>query len=271
MPELPEVETVCSGLRPLIVGQTIVRFDVRIDKLRWPVPPELRLVLPGQTIRTVSRRAKYILIEVDTGTMLIHLGMSGVVQLLQAETPLQKHDHIDLVFSNGNCLRMNDPRRFGAWLWSDGPVADHPRICHLGPEPLSENFNAAILHEQSHSRRVAVKNFIMDQKVVVGVGNIYASEALFRAGIDPIRPAGQISLSRYRKLVIEIKKVLAEAIEQGGTTIRDFTSAEGSPGYFAQRLMVYGREDQPCVACKEPIRNQRIGGRSSFYCPKCQT
>ena len=270
MPELPEVETVCRGLKPLIVGQTIERIVVRVAKLRWPVSPELRLVLPRQVVKSVSRRAKYILIEVETGVILIHLGMSGVVRIVDVDTPLQKHDHVDLVFDNGTCLRMNDPRRFGSWLWSDGSIDDHPRLRHLGPEPLSDAFNALTLHQLSQSRRVAVKNFIMDQKVVVGVGNIYASEALFRAGIDPMLPAGQIRLSRYKKLVSEIKSVLAEAIEQGGTTIRDFTSADGSPGYFVQKLMVYGREEQPCVTCSEPIRNRRLGGRSSFYCPKCQ-
>lgn len=270
MPELPEVETVCRGLRPLIVGQTIERVDVRVEKLRWPVSPELRLVLPRQVVQSVSRRAKYIQIVVETGVLLIHLGMSGVVRVVNVQTPLQKHDHVDLVFGNGSCLRMNDPRRFGAWLWSDGPIADHPRLRHLGPEPLSDNFNALTLHRLAQNRRVAVKNFIMDQRVVVGVGNIYASEALFKAGIDPMQPAGRISLNRYAKLVAQIKDVLAEAIEQGGTTIRDFTSADGSPGYFVQKLMVYGREEQPCVTCGEPIRNRRIGGRSSFYCPNCQ-
>ncbi len=270
MPELPEIETVCRGLTPLIVGQTVERVEVRIDKLRWPIPPELRILLPGQSVLSVSRRAKYILIEVEKGVLMIHLGMSGVVRVVKNETELKKHDHVDLVFSNGTCLRMNDPRRFGAWLWSDGAVESHPRIRHLGPEPLSEHFNASSLFQRAGARRVAVKNFIMDQKIVVGVGNIYASEALFRAGVDPMRPAGEISLARYEKLVDAIKAVLAESIKQGGTTIRDFISAEGSPGYFAQKLLVYGREEQPCVICTEPIRNRRIGGRSSFYCPNCQ-
>jgi formamidopyrimidine-DNA glycosylase len=270
MPELPEVETVCRGLKPLIVGETIKRIDVRIDKLRWPVASELQTELPGQTIRSVSRRAKYILIAVDTGLILIHLGMSGVVRVVESETPVQKHDHVDLVLENGTCLRMNDPRRFGAWLWCAGPLENHLRIHHLGPEPLLDEFNATTLFKRSRGRSVAVKNFIMDQKVVVGVGNIYASEALFRAGINPNESAGLISLRRYKKLVFAIKSVLAEAIEQGGTTIRDFASAEGSPGYFMQKLLVYGREEQPCLICNEPIRNRRIGGRSSFYCPKCQ-
>ncbi len=270
MPELPEVETVCRGLRPLIVGQTIERIEVRVEKLRWPITPELRQILPRQKILSVARRAKYILLEVESGLLLIHLGMSGVVRIVDSKTPLQKHDHVDLVFGNGTSLRMNDPRRFGAWLWSCGPVATHPRLRHLGPEPLSRQFNAAALHRLAISRRIAVKNFIMDQKVVVGVGNIYASEALFRAGIDPARPAGEIGPGRYRKLVAEIKAVLVVAIEQGGTTIRDFTSAEGAPGYFSQQLQVYGREGAPCIVCCTPIRNRRIGGRSSFYCPVCQ-
>lgn len=270
MPELPEVETVCRGLRSLIIGQTITRLDARVDKLRWPIPQGMQSNLSGQTILAINRRAKYILIEVGTGVLLIHLGMSGVAKVVETTTPLQKHDHIDLVFANGTCLRMNDPRKFGAWLWWDGPIEQHPRLRHLGPEPLADDFNAASLHQLAQGRRVAVKNFIMDQKVVVGVGNIYASEVLFRVGIDPLRPANQISLSRYTKLVSEIKVVLAEAIEQGGTTIRDFADAEGKPGYFVQKLMVYGREEQPCLTCKEPIRNRRIGGRSSFYCPKCQ-
>ena len=270
MPELPEVETVCRGLRSQILGQTISGVDVRVEKLRWPIPKDLQMRLSGQTVKAVNRRAKYILIEVGTGVLLIHLGMSGVVKLVETMTPLQKHDHVDLMFSNGTCLRMNDPRKFGAWLWWDRPLNEHPRLRHLGPEPLTDDFNAKSLHRLAQSRRVAVKNFIMDQKVVVGVGNIYASEVLFRVGIDPQRPANQISLSRYKKIVSEIKAVLAEAIEQGGTTIRDFAGTEGKPGYFAQKLLVYGREELPCVNCNEPIRNRRIGGRSSFYCPSCQ-
>ena len=270
MPELPEVETVCSGLRKLIVGQTVDRVEVRVEKLRWSIPKDLHATLAGLTVLAVDRRAKYILIKVETGVLLIHLGMSGVAKVVDVSTPLQKHDHIDLVFANGTCLRMNDPRRFGSWLWWDGPIDEHPRLRHLGPEPLSDDFNATALHRLAQGRRVAVKNFIMDQKVVVGVGNIYASEVLFRVGIDPQRPANQISLQRYKKLVSEIKVVLTEAIEQGGTTIRDFAGAEGKPGYFVQKLLVYGREEQPCMTCQEPIRNRRIGGRSSFYCPSCQ-
>lgn len=270
MPELPEVETVCRGLQPLLVGQTIVRLDIRVAQLRWPFSADMQSALPGQKILSVGRRAKYILIEVGRGVLLVHLGMSGVIRVVDADTPLVKHDHVDLVLANGNCLRMNDPRRFGAWLWTEGAVENHPRLRHLGPEPLTTAFNPEALYRLSKSRRVAVKNFIMDQKVVVGVGNIYASEALFRSGIDPSCPAGDLSLQRYRRLVAEIKDVLLEAVEQGGTTIRDFTSAEGSPGYFVQKLAVYGREEQPCVRCKSSIRNRRIGGRSSFYCPKCQ-
>lgn len=271
MPELPEVETVCNGLRPVIVGQSIKGFDARIEKLRWPIPADLKLILPGQTVLSVRRRAKYILIEVNDGFLIIHLGMSGVARVVDVKTPLLKHDHVDLVFANDTCLRMNDPRKFGAWLWWDGPVDSFPRFLHLGPEPLGDDFNAAYIYHLSQRRRVAIKNFIMDQKVVVGVGNIYASEVLFRVGVDPLRPADQLNRKLYTKLVDEIKSVLRDAITQGGTTIKDFASSEGKPGYFSQKLMVYGREDQPCVNCQEPIRNRRIGGRSSFYCPRCQT
>ena len=270
MPELPEVETVCRGLRSLIVGQTILRVDVRVDKLRWPISKDLPSILSGQSVTAVNRRAKYILIGVDTGVLLIHLGMSGIASIIETTAPLRKHDHIDLVFENGTCLRMNDPRKFGAWLWWERPIEDHPRLRHLGPEPLTDDFSAKSLHRLAQSRRVAVKTFIMDQKVVVGVGNIYASEVLYRVGIDPMCPANNISLIRYKKVVSEIKTVLTEAIEQGGTTIKDFASSEGKPGYFAQKLLVYGREELPCVKCKGPIRNRRIGGRSSFYCPQCQ-
>ncbi len=270
MPELPEVETTRRGIEPHLLNQTVASLVVRQPRLRWPVPALLSELLPGQRVRAVQRRAKYLLLAMDTGTLILHLGMSGSLRVLPASLPAEKHDHLDLVLDNGQCLRLRDPRRFGTVLWQEGDVSNHSLIRHLGPEPLEDDFDGALLHRLAGCRRVAVKNLIMDSKVVVGVGNIYANEALFLARIHPARACGRISKERYGRLAASIKQVLAAAIEQGGTTLRDFSSADGSPGYFALSLNVYGRAGDPCPGCGRPIRQSRIGQRSSFFCNHCQ-
>ncbi len=269
MPELPEVETTRSGIAPHIQGQRISGVVVRQAQLRWPIPANLAELLGGRTVRAVERRAKYLLLRLTNGCLILHLGMSGSLRILPRDTVPGKHDHFDLLFKHC-CLRLRDPRRFGAVLWTDQPLDRHPLIAHLGPEPLSEAFNGAYLHRQAQQRRVAIKNLIMDGRVVVGVGNIYANEALFRAGIHPARPAGRISAARCARLAEEIKQVLAAAIVQGGTTLRDFQQEDGKPGYFAQELLVYGKAGGACPGCGSPLKQQRIGQRSSFYCSRCQ-
>lgn len=270
MPELPEVETSRRGIAPLISGCQIAELILRVDKLRWPLDRGLCDSLPGQTIHSVARRAKYLLLNCDQGTLILHLGMSGSLRVIAAGATENKHDHVDLIFTNGSCLRFNDPRKFGALLWFAGAPEDHPLLASLGPEPLSDQFSGEYLWKSSRQRRIAVKPFIMDQKVVVGVGNIYASEALFRAGIRPDAVAGKVSLVRYQKLVAAIKQILAEAISSGGTTIADFRQADGKPGYFKQQLMVYGREGEPCQNCGRAISCTRLGQRSTYYCRRCQ-
>ena len=271
MPELPEVETVRRGLAPHLLGQTVTAVVVRQPCLRWPVATEWTTRLPGQTLEDVERRAKYLLLHTGAGIALCHLGMSGRLRILPAETPLQKHDHVDVLLANGQCLRFNDSRRFGALLWSSAPAGQHPLLRELGPEPLGEDFSATDLHVRSRGRRVAVKAFIMDQRIVVGVGNIYASEALFAAGIHPLRPAGALSIEEYARLVAAIRAVLEAAIRQGGTTLRDFVGGDGQSGYFQQELQVYGRDRQPCRHCGGAIQRCRIGQRTSYYCPRCQS
>jgi formamidopyrimidine-DNA glycosylase len=270
VPELPEVETTRRGIQPHICGHRIERLIVRQRQLRWPVPKGLERQLAGQRIDSIRRRGKYLLLAVGTGTLIIHLGMSGSLRVLAADLPAGPHDHIDLVLENGKRLRFTDPRRFGTWLWSEKAVDHHPLLASLGPEPLGDTFTGDYLHRTSRGRKQAVKNFIMNSHVVPGVGNIYANEALFRAGIHPARAAGRISRKRYDRLVADIKTVLAEAIRQGGTTLRDFVNGAGKPGYFRQRLQVYGRTGAACPGCATPIRQSRIGQRSSFYCPVCQ-
>jgi formamidopyrimidine-DNA glycosylase len=227
-------------------------------------------LLGGQIIRRVDRRAKYLLLRTDRGTALLHLGMSGNLRVLPSATPPQKHDHVDIELASGYCLRLNDPRRFGAILWAGTPAEQHPLLRHLGPEPLSDDFSASRLHWAALGRRTPVKSYVMNNRVVVGVGNIYANEALFMAGIHPLRAAGRIGRGRYVNLAKAIKAVLSEAIAQGGTTLRDFVSSEGQPGYFQQYLRVYGRDDRPCPSCGRPIRLIRLGQRATYYCPRCQ-
>ncbi len=270
MPELPEVETVCRGIARHISGKTILELILRVPKLRLPLDPQLCHILPGQTICRVSRRAKYLLLETDQGGLLIHLGMSGVLRILPAGTTENKHDHVDLLFTDGTCLRFSDPRRFGLFLYSPVNLPSHPLLRHLGPEPLENSFDGELLYRLSRGKSQPVKIFIMDQQVVVGIGNIYANEALFRAGIDPRRAAGRIGKHRMQRLVLAIKEVLTAAISAGGTTINDFSGSDGSPGYFFQELLVYGRGSAPCRQCGSTISTCRLGQRSTFYCPSCQ-
>ncbi|MFO7604483.1 MAG: bifunctional DNA-formamidopyrimidine glycosylase/DNA-(apurinic or apyrimidinic site) lyase [Gammaproteobacteria bacterium] len=269
MPELPEVETTRRGIEHHLVGQTVAAVIVRQRQLRWPIPTALSRQIKGRSIHGVGRRGKYLLIQFDNGTLIIHLGMSGSLRILDRETPAQKHDHFDLVLNNGQCLRLRDPRRFGCVLWSVDWRQDK-LIKDLGPEPLSADFNAEALYAQSRTRKVAVKNFIMNSHIVVGVGNIYASEALFRAGVRPTRIAGKLTRAETVQLVTVIKAVLQEAIKQGGTTLRDFTASDGRPGYFKQRLAVYGRAGEPCPRCQSIIKQVTLGQRASYYCPACQ-
>ncbi|WP_286237093.1 bifunctional DNA-formamidopyrimidine glycosylase/DNA-(apurinic or apyrimidinic site) lyase [Neptuniibacter halophilus] len=269
MPELPEVETTCRGIRPHIDQRTLVALKVRNPNLRWPVPDFLAGQLAGKQIQGVDRRGKYILLQTDCGEVMLHLGMSGSLRIVDPEVPPQKHDHVDFCFDNGTVLRLTDPRRFGSVLWQ--PAGEHHELLyHLGPEPLGDAFNADYLKQRCKGRKTAIKQVIMDSKVVVGVGNIYATEALFAAGIDPRRGAGNISLERLQRLVTEIKRVLAAAIEQGGTTLKDFVGGDGKPGYFKQKLSVYGRGGEPCVNCMAPLAEVRLGQRATVYCKHCQ-
>ena len=268
MPELPEVEVSRMGISPHLIGQTIKVFVFRTPKLRWDIPQELKK-LEGQVIRNISRRAKYLLIETDEGTAIVHLGMSGSLRVLDADFPPAKHDHVDLKLTNGKILRYNDPRRFGAWLWS-APNESHVVLGHMGPEPLTEEFNADYVAEKAKGKRVAVKQFIMDNKIVVGVGNIYANESLFKSRIHPTRPAGKLTKKEWQLLVENIKATLEIAIQQGGTTLKDFAQADGKPGYFAQELQVYGKAGEPCPECGTIIETLKIGQRNTFLCPLCQ-
>jgi len=268
MPELPEVETTCRGIAPHIVGRCVREVIVREPRLRWPVPDKLNQLMSGAQFLSVSRRAKYLLLETERGIVMVHLGMSGSLRIMPADTPPLFHDHIDVILDDGRCLRYHDPRRFGSFHWLE--AQQHPLLDHLGPEPLSETFSGAYLYERSRGRRIPVKQFIMDGKVVVGVGNIYANEALFMAGIHPARAAGRVAKTRYEHLAIAIKQVLGDAIDQGGTTLRDFVGGDGSPGYFAQQLRVYGRRGQPCRHCLTALKEIRQGGRTTVMCPQCQ-
>jgi formamidopyrimidine-DNA glycosylase len=270
MPELPEVETTRRGIRRALRGRTVTALVLREPRLRWPVDARLAATLAGRRVVDVRRRAKYLLIVLDHGTLIAHLGMSGSLRVLPSGAPLVAHDHYDLRLDSGRCLRFNDPRRFGCLLWTDGDPQDHPLLARLGPEPLGRGFDAGYLAAQARGRRIAIKQFLMDQHVVVGVGNIYASEALFRAGIHPRRAAGRVSRERLGQLVEAIREVLGEAIRQGGTTLRDYVNAAGTPGYFRQKLYVYERAGQPCRSCATPIRQFAQGQRSTYFCPACQ-
>ncbi len=270
MPELPEVETTRKGIEPHLLQQRIKKVIIRQSKLRWPIPATLKQKLKDQIITRISRRAKYLLMQTPAGTVLLHLGMSGSLRIIPAKTPADKHDHVDFVLANNQCLRLHDPRRFGAVLWAGKDPNKHPLICNLGPEPWDNMFNGDYLFNLSRGRKKAIKNFIMDGHVVVGIGNIYASEALFHAGIHPQREAGRISRIRYQRLAENILSILEKAIQAGGTSLKDFVREDGTPGYFKQELRVYGREHETCYICSSRIKRIIIGQRSSFYCSKCQ-
>ncbi|MDM8566028.1 bifunctional DNA-formamidopyrimidine glycosylase/DNA-(apurinic or apyrimidinic site) lyase [Candidatus Halobeggiatoa sp. HSG11] len=270
MPELPEVETIKNGIANHLKGQIIKSVLVRKKQLRWQIPDKLTTILPKQSIIDIKRRGKYLLFECDKGHILIHLGMSGNLRVMPSDTELKKHDHVDIIFTNGLCLRYNDPRRFGCILWTEAPILEHKLLVNQGPEPLEENFNGKYLYARAKKRRVVIKNFIMDSHVVVGVGNIYANEALFAARIHPERAAGKITLAEYKRLATIIKKTLKTAIKMGGTTLRDFTDSAGNPGYFKQALQVYGKDGEICGQCGTIIHVKKIGQRATYYCPICQ-
>ncbi len=270
MPELPEVETVRRGIAPHVLGKVIDRMVIRQRRLRWPISRALPGAVTHQRIHAVGRRAKYLLIELDEGHLLWHLGMSGSFRILQHPPPPGPHDHVDVCLKQGATLRFRDPRRFGSLHWTRADPLRHRLLKDLGPEPLGEDFSGEWLHARSRGRSGAVKNFLMDSKIVVGLGNIYASEALFEAGISPVRASGRVGLDCYRRLAGAAKAILGQAIKAGGTTLRDFTKAEGEPGYFAQELQVYGRAGEACPRCGEPVCRRVIGQRSSFYCRQCQ-
>jgi formamidopyrimidine-DNA glycosylase len=285
MPELPEVETTRRGVRPHVIGRVIRAVAVRERRLRWPLPRGFERRLVGARVLDVERRAKYLLFRLargegssssDAGTLLVHLGMSGSLRILSASEPAGPHDHVDLVLDGGRqgeeprLLRLRDPRRFGCMLFTSDDPRRHALLRELGPEPLSSSFDGGHLAEAARGRRAPVKAFLMDSAVVVGVGNIYANESLWRAGIHPRRPAGRVGAARYDALAKAVKETLAAAIERGGTTLRDFLSADGEPGYFRLELSTYDRRGAPCPRCSAPIRSARVGQRSSFFCPRCQ-
>ena len=269
MPELPEVETTRAGLAPHLVGRTVVSTTLRRPDLRWPIAREVVDRLPGHRIEGVRRRAKYLLVDSAAGSALLHLGMSGSLRVLAGDTPVRAHDHVDFALDDGRVLRFNDPRRFGCLLWQP-PGEVHPLLAGLGPEPLSEAFDGDYLFALSRGRSAPVKAFLMDQRVVVGVGNIYVAEALFAAGISPLRPAGRISRERYARLAEAVKAILAYAITRGGTTLRDFISPDGAPGYFEQELSAYGRGGEPCPRCGRALRQATVGQRATVWCGHCQ-
>lgn len=269
MPELPEVETTRRGLVPRVVGHRIRDVVVRDPRLRWPVPRDLAARLRGVRVRSIARRGKYLLFDCGEGHLLVHLGMSGRLTVVPPDRPVRRHDHVDLALDSGEVVRLNDPRRFGAMLWVRDP-SRHPLLDGLGIEPFDEAFGGRYLHERARARRVPVKQFLMDSRIVTGVGNIYANEALFAAGIHPARAAGRISRDRYERLAAAVRATLERALAAGGSTLRDFVGAGGEPGHFQLEYAVYGRAGEPCPACGAPVRATRQAGRSSFHCASCQ-
>jgi formamidopyrimidine-DNA glycosylase len=270
MPELPEVETTRRGVAPHVVGRTIAALRVYDRRLRWPVPAGLERRLAGCTIERVDRRSKYLLFRMREGTLIVHLGMTGSLRVHRAAPERRTHDHVDLVLDDGTTLRYHDPRRFGAMLWTASGEPAHPLLRHLGPEPLGPAFDAAYLWQATRGKRAAIKLALMDNRIVVGVGNIYANEALFRAGIRPGIAAGRVSQPRLERLVGAVREVLTEAIAKGGSTLRDYVDSAGEPGYFQLTYRVYGRAGEPCRVCGTAVRLLRLGQRGTFYCPRCQ-
>jgi len=270
MPELPEVETIMQGLIPHLENNLIMDVIVRQDKLRWPVSPMLKQHLVQQKIMQLSRRGKYLLLQMTNGTLIMHLGMSGRLQIQNKATPPARHDHVDIFFGDVCLLRYNDPRRFGAIIWTANDPLQHHLLCSLGIEPLSDDFTGEYLKNQAQNRRVAIKSFIMNSHVVTGIGNIYAAEALFLAKIHPMTPAGVLTEVQCVQLVHAIKDILKAAIHQGGTTIKDFINSDGAPGYFTQQLCVYGRSGKPCLVCQAPLITMQLGQRSTVFCEFCQ-
>lgn len=270
MPELPEVETTLRGLVPHLSGNTVADVFIRNSRLRWPIPQDLPALLRGQTVRDLQRRAKYLFVRFDHGTLILHLGMSGSLRILTVPTVADRHEHFDLLLADGKIMRLRDPRRFGAVLWQSGATTQHPLLTKLGPEPLLEQFDTGYLYAATRKRGTAIKQLIMDNHIVVGVGNIYANEALFRSGIKPQLAAGKLSRDRCARLVTEIRATLGEAIKLGGSSLRDYVDSDGKQGYFQQHYWVYGRAKEPCRKCGGTIRQIKQGQRSSFYCPTCQ-
>lgn len=269
MPELPEVETTLRGIAPHVVGQKVTEIVIRQPRLRWPVTAGLAELVTGRRLVNAVRRGKYLLLDFGNGHALIHLGMSGSLRIVNTDEPPSFHDHFDFVFGK-RALRYCDPRRFGCLLWLEGEPEQHKLLADLGPEPLTNGFTADYLYDRTRKRSQAIKQFIMDSKIVVGVGNIYANESLFMAGIKPIRKAGSLTRKNCEDLVRDIKFVLQRSIDQGGTTLRDFVGGDGKPGYFKQQLLVYGRGDQPCMTCKKPLKEVRMNDRTTVYCVACQ-
>ncbi|TNE79086.1 MAG: bifunctional DNA-formamidopyrimidine glycosylase/DNA-(apurinic or apyrimidinic site) lyase [Gammaproteobacteria bacterium] len=270
MPELPEVIVTLQGVSPHILGKKVVSVAVREPRLRWPVPDTLQISLCGLQLLECVQRGKYMLFRFATGHLMIHLGMSGNLRIVNDATSVGKHDHVDITFADGTVLRYTDPRRFGTIQWLDIPPQQHPLLSQLGPEPFGEDFSGDYLYQRSRGRKVPVKQFLMDSKVVVGVGNIYANESLFHSGLRPTVAAGKISRVRYVTLAEQVREVLSRAIAQGGTTLRDFVGGDGKPGYFKQQLYVYGRGGEPCVHCGTVLKEIRQGQRTTVYCPSCQ-
>lgn len=270
MPELPEVETTRRGLVPHVVGRRIRGVTVRNGALRWPVPRNLGRKLADEEVLAIRRRGKYLLFDCREGHLLVHLGMSGKLSLVPDRSPAGTHDHVDIRLEGAQAVRLTDPRRFGAVLWLEAPAEAHPLLRDLGLEPLDSGFTGVALRDAARGRRVAIKQFLMNGRIVTGVGNIYASEALFHAGIRPSRAAGSLTLPAWERVAESVRSTLERALVAGGTTLRDFASAEGRPGYFQHEFSVYGREGKPCRRCGAKIRAERQGQRSTFYCPRCQ-
>jgi formamidopyrimidine-DNA glycosylase len=270
MPELPEVETTLRGIKPHVLRKRVIDVIIRHPRLRWPIPADLKSHIEGKVVRNIKRRGKYLLLRFDTGTLIFHLGMSGRLCILSNPTMPQKHDHVDIAFANKKYLRFTDPRRFGALLFTSDDPEKHPLLASIGPEPLTTAFHGDYLWERGRGKKMPVKSYIMDSKTVAGVGNIYATEALFQARIRPQTAAGKVSRAQYQKLASAIKSLLQQAIEKGGTTLKDFMKPSGSPGYFSIELQVYGHAGKPCPRCHAILKSVRLGQRSTVYCTKCQ-